>query len=214
MQKVLNYIGGELVPPSAQKWLDKPEPATGELYAHVPDSDETDVQRAVDAASRAFPAWSATPAADRSRMLRRIADTLRSRLLDAFARAESIDTGKPLSVASTVDIPRSVLNFEFFADAATQFSSEAHATDSVALNYTLRSPLGVVGCISPWNLPLYLFTWKIAPALAIGNCVVGQALRGDADDGLPPVAGVPRGGAAAGRAQHRPRPGRQGGRSR
>jgi len=173
VQKVLNYIGGELVPPASQKWLDKPEPATGELYALVPDSDESDVQRAVEAATHAFPAWSATPAMDRARLLRRIADTIRSRL-EAFARAESIDTGKPLAVASTVDIPRSVLNFEFFADAVTQFSSEAHATDTVALNYTLRSPLGVVGCISPWNLPLYLFTWKIAPAMAIGNCVVAK----------------------------------------
>jgi aminomuconate-semialdehyde/2-hydroxymuconate-6-semialdehyde dehydrogenase len=173
VQKVLNYIGGELVAPNAQKWLDKPEPATAELYAHVPDSDETDLSRAVESASHAFPAWSTTPAADRSRLLRRIADSIRSRASE-FARAESIDTGKPLAVASTVDIPRSILNFEFFADAATQFSSEAHATDSVALNYTLRSPLGVVGCISPWNLPLYLFTWKIAPALAMGNCVVGK----------------------------------------
>jgi len=173
VQKVLNYIGGELVTPHANQWLDKPEPATAELYAHVPDSDETDLGRAVDAASRAFPAWSATPAADRSRLLRRIADAIRTRATE-FARAESIDTGKPLSVASTVDIPRSILNLEFFADATTQFSSEAHATDSVALNYTLRSPLGVVGCISPWNLPLYLFTWKIAPALAMGNCVVGK----------------------------------------
>ncbi|QSQ20348.1 aldehyde dehydrogenase [Pyxidicoccus parkwayensis] len=173
MEKVLNYIGGELLPASGNAWLDKPEPATGETYAKVPDSDEPDVQRAVEAASRAFPAWSATPAVDRSRLLRRIADAIRNRL-DAFARAESIDTGKPLSVASSVDIPRSILNFEFFADAVTQFSSEAHQTDNVALNYTLRSPLGVVGCISPWNLPLYLLTWKIAPALAIGNCVVAK----------------------------------------
>lgn len=173
MEKVLNYIGGELLPASGGNWLDKPEPATGQPYALVPDSEEADVQRAVEAAARAFPAWSALPAAERSRMLRRIADLIRSRL-DAFARAESIDTGKPLSVASTVDIPRSILNFEFFADAATQFSSEAHAMDGVALNYTLRAPLGVVGCISPWNLPLYLLTWKIAPALAIGNCVVAK----------------------------------------
>lgn len=173
MQKVLNYIGGELLPARGGTWLDKPEPATGKSYAQVPDSDEGDVQRAVEAASRAFPAWSATPAAERSRMLRRIADTIRQRLPD-FARAESIDSGKPLTVASTVDIPRSILNFEFFADAVTQFSSEAHATDGVALNYTLRSPLGVVGCISPWNLPLYLLTWKLAPALAMGNCVVAK----------------------------------------
>ncbi|QDE66360.1 aldehyde dehydrogenase [Myxococcus xanthus] len=173
MEKVLNYIGGELLPARSGGWLDKPEPATAETYAHVPDSDASDVQRAVEAAARAFPAWAATPATERSRMLRRIADGIRSRL-DDFARAESIDTGKPLSVASTVDIPRSILNFEFFADAVTQFSSEAHQTDDVALNYTLRAPLGVVGCISPWNLPLYLLTWKIAPALAMGNCVVAK----------------------------------------
>ncbi len=173
MQKVLNYIGGELVAPNAQKWLDKPEPATAELYAHVPDSDETDVWRAVESASHAFPMWSEMPVNERSRFLRRIADGIRARAAE-FARAESIDTGKPLSLSSTVDIPRGILNLEFFADAATQFSSEAHATESVALNYTLRAPLGVVACISPWNLPLYLFTWKIAPALAIGNCVVAK----------------------------------------
>ncbi|MCP3103739.1 aldehyde dehydrogenase [Myxococcus sp. K15C18031901] len=173
MEKVLNYIGGELRPARGGQWLDKPEPATARTYAQVPDSDASDVQDAVEAAKRAFPAWSATPAAERSRMVRRLAEAIRQRL-DAFARAESIDSGKPLSVASTVDIPRSILNFEFFADAVTQFSSEAHATDGTALNYTLRSPLGVVGCISPWNLPLYLLTWKLAPALAIGNCVVAK----------------------------------------
>ncbi len=173
MEKVLNYIGGELVPPSSQVWFDKPDPATGEPSVRVPDSDEADVQRAVEAARSAFPSWAATPASERARLLRRIADAIRTRA-EAFARAESIDTGKPLKVAATVDIPRSILNFEFFADAVTQFSSEAHLTDGVALNYTLRSPLGVVGCISPWNLPLYLLTWKIAPALAIGNCVVAK----------------------------------------
>ncbi|NVJ21197.1 aldehyde dehydrogenase [Myxococcus sp. AM011] len=173
MEKVLNYIGGELLPARGGQWLDKPEPATGKTYAQVPDSDATDIQHAVEAARRAFPSWSATPAAERSRLIRRLADAIRERLAD-FARAESIDSGKPLSVAANVDIPRSILNFEFFADAVTQFASEAHATDGVALNYTLRSPLGVVGCISPWNLPLYLLTWKLAPALAIGNCVVAK----------------------------------------
>ncbi|HEX5752654.1 MAG TPA: aldehyde dehydrogenase [Archangium sp.] len=173
MEKVLNYIGGELVAPSSQVWFDKPDPATGEPAVQVPDSDEKDIQRAVEAARNAFPAWAATPASERARLLRRVADTLRSRL-DAFARAEAIDTGKPLTLASTVDIPRSIQNFEFFADAVTQFSTEAHVMDGGALNYTLRSPLGVVGCISPWNLPLYLLTWKLAPALAIGNCVVAK----------------------------------------
>jgi aminomuconate-semialdehyde/2-hydroxymuconate-6-semialdehyde dehydrogenase len=173
MQKVLNYIGGELVAPSSQAWFDKPDPSTGEPSVQVPDSDEKDIQRAVEAARNAFPAWAATPAAERARLLRRVADTLRTRL-DAFARAEAIDTGKPLKLASTVDIPRSIHNFEFFADAVTQFSTEAHVMDGGAINYTLRSPLGVVGCISPWNLPLYLLTWKIAPALATGNTVVAK----------------------------------------
>ncbi|QRK11945.1 aldehyde dehydrogenase [Archangium violaceum] len=173
MEKVLNYIGGELVPPSSQVWFDKPDPATGEPSVRVPDSDETDIRRAVEAARKAFPAWAATPATERARLLRRVAEEIRTRM-EAFARAEAIDTGKPLGVASSVDIPRSILNFEFFADAVTQFSSEAHVTDGGALNYTLRTPLGVVGCISPWNLPLYLLSWKIAPALAIGNCVVAK----------------------------------------
>jgi aminomuconate-semialdehyde/2-hydroxymuconate-6-semialdehyde dehydrogenase len=173
METVLNYIGGELVPPGSRVWFDKPDPATGEPALRVPDSDEADLQRAVEAARSAFPAWAATPVVERARLLRRVADTLRARA-ESFARAESLDTGKPLKLASTVDIPRSVLNFEFFADAVTQFSTEAHIMDGGALNYTLRSPLGVVGCISPWNLPLYLLTWKLAPALAIGNCVVAK----------------------------------------
>lgn len=173
MQRISNYIGGELVAPTDGAYLDKPEPATGTKYAEVPDSGDADVGRAVEAAKRAFPAWSATAAIDRARILRRIAELIRSRQGE-FARAESVDSGKPISVASTVDIPRSILNFEFFADAVTQFSSEAHLTDGVALNYTARAPLGVVGCISPWNLPLYLLSWKLAPALAIGNTVVAK----------------------------------------
>ncbi len=122
MEKVLNYIGGELVPPSSQVWFDKPDPATGEPAVRVPDSDEADVQRAVEAARNAFPAWAATPATERARLLRRVADAIRVRLED-FARTEAIDTGKPLKLASTVDIPRSIHNFEFFADAVTQFST-------------------------------------------------------------------------------------------
>jgi aminomuconate-semialdehyde/2-hydroxymuconate-6-semialdehyde dehydrogenase len=172
MEEIRNYIAGELVPPRGGAYLPNVDPSTGAVYSRVPDSDEGDVGQAIEAAGRAFPAWSALPAAERGRFLRRIAEVLR-RDLDPFARAESIDNGKPLKLARSVDIPRSIQNFEFFADASTQFSSEAHA-DAGALNYTLRSPLGVVGCISPWNLPLYLFTWKIAPALAAGNCVVAK----------------------------------------
>src|SRR5438477_8950911 len=173
MQDVLNFIDGRQVPAASGEWLDDVDPATGAIHARVASSDARDVDRAVAAALRAFPAWSATPAVERSKVMRRLARLI-ERDLDSLARAESIDSGKPLSAARTVDIPRAVQNFDFFADAVTQFSSEAHPTDEVALNYTLRQPLGAVACISPWNLPLYLLTWKIAPALAAGNCVVAK----------------------------------------
>jgi aminomuconate-semialdehyde/2-hydroxymuconate-6-semialdehyde dehydrogenase len=173
MQDVLNFIDGRHAPAACGEWLDDVDPATGETYARVASSDGRDVDRAVAAALRAFPAWAATPAAERSKLLRRLARLI-ERDLEKLARAESIDSGKPLSAARTVDIPRAVQNFDFFADAVTQFSSEAHPTDEVALNYTLRQPLGPVACISPWNLPLYLLTWKIAPALAAGDCVVAK----------------------------------------
>ncbi|MCM2355541.1 MAG: aldehyde dehydrogenase, partial [Arenimonas sp.] len=117
-------------------------------------------------------AWSNLPAAERAAWMNRLADALEARL-DDFAAAESRDVGKPLSLARNLDIPRAVANLRFFAAAATQFASESHAAPG-AVHYTLRQPLGVVACISPWNLPLYLFTWKFAPALAAGNTVVGK----------------------------------------
>jgi aminomuconate-semialdehyde/2-hydroxymuconate-6-semialdehyde dehydrogenase len=173
METINNYIGGEFVPPSSGAYLDNWNPATGTVYSRVSDSDERDVQLAVSAAARGFPTWSSLPVVERARILRRIASLIRERQED-LARAESVDTGKPVSAALSLDIPRSALNFEFFADAITQFSSDLHATDKTALNYTLRTPLGVVACISPWNLPLYLLTWKIAPALAVGDAVVAK----------------------------------------
>src|SRR5512140_2566323 len=173
MQEALNFIDGKAAPSACGEWLEDVDPATGEVYARVASSDTRDVDAAVAAAVRAFPAWAAAGAAQRSKLLRRIARLI-ERDLEALARAESVDSGKPLSAARSVDVPRAVQNFDFFADAATQFSSEAHPTDDVALNYTLRRPLGAVACISPWNLPLYLLTWKIAPALAAGNTVVAK----------------------------------------
>ena len=173
MQEVLNTVDGRQAPALSGEWLDDVDPATGAVYARVASSSGRDVEQAVAAAVRAFPAWSRTPAAERSKLLRKLARLI-ERDLEKLARAESIDSGKPLGVARTVDIPRAVQNFDFFADAATQFASEAHPTDEVALNYTLRQPLGAVACISPWNLPLYLLTWKIAPALAAGNCVIAK----------------------------------------
>ena len=168
-----NYIGGRLRAARTARYLDVYEPATGQPYADCPDSGAEDVETAVNAAQRAFPAWAATPSAQRAALLNRIADLLEARL-DEFAEAESRDSGKPVALARRIDIPRAVANLRFFAAAATQFASEAHAMGDEAINYTLRAPLGVVGCISPWNLPLYLFTWKIAPALAAGNTVIGK----------------------------------------
>ena len=167
-----NYIDGALRPPNATRYLDVYEPATGQVHARCPDSDAEDIAAATDAAQRAFPAWSALPAEERAGFLHRIANAVQARFED-FVATESRDAGKTLALARSLDIPRAISNLRFFAAAVTQFASETHATND-ALNYTLRAPLGVVGCISPWNLPLYLFTWKIAPALAVGNCVVAK----------------------------------------
>lgn len=171
--RVANYVGGELVPPASGRYFDNICPSTGEPMGEVPDSDERDVNAAVVAAKRAFPAWSGTPAGERSRLLLRIADLI-ERDLEQLAHFESLDSGKPLSLARQLDIPRAVANFRFFATAILHESTEAHTTDGAALNYTLRQPLGVVGLISPWNLPLYLLTWKIAPAIAAGNTCVAK----------------------------------------
>lgn len=168
-----NLIDGRLVPSSEGRQLDVFEPATGAVFAHCPDSGSADVDAAVAAAQRAFPAWAATSPEKRAQLLCRLADLV-ERDLDDLALLESRDSGKPVKLARNLDIPRAVANLRFFAAAVTQWASESHATDAQTLNYTLRQPLGVVACISPWNLPLYLFTWKIAPALATGNTVIAK----------------------------------------
>jgi aminomuconate-semialdehyde/2-hydroxymuconate-6-semialdehyde dehydrogenase len=173
LEKIKNYINGELHEPVGKNYLDNTNPANGEVYSLIPDSNEEDVALAVDAAQKAFPAWSTTTAEYRHDMLTKISDLILENL-DKLALAETRDNGKPLSLSKQVDIPRAASNFKFFANAITQYSTQAHETDQVAINYTIRRPLGVVGCISPWNLPLYLFTWKIAPALAAGNTVVAK----------------------------------------
>ena len=170
---IRNFIDGEFVSPVGGEYLDNIEPATGKPYSYVADSDSRDVELAVAAADRAFAKWSQTPAADRSRILLRISELI-ERDLEKFALAESVDTGKPLSLARNLDIPRAASNFRFFATAILHTESEAHITDGVAFNYTLRQPRGIAGLISPWNLPLYLLTWKIAPAIACGNTAVAK----------------------------------------
>jgi aminomuconate-semialdehyde/2-hydroxymuconate-6-semialdehyde dehydrogenase len=171
--RIQNYIAGELRAPAGGGYLDNIEPATGEAYSQVADGTADDVARAVDAAKKAFPQWSHTPATERAAILTRIADLL-ERDSEELARAESIDTGKPIRLARTVDIPRAVSSFRFFAAAILHAHSESHATDYQAINYTLRRPHGVVGLISPWNLPLYLLSWKVAPAIATGNTAVAK----------------------------------------
>jgi aminomuconate-semialdehyde/2-hydroxymuconate-6-semialdehyde dehydrogenase len=171
--RLANLIDGRLQAPQDNRWLDIYEPATGAVFAHCPDSTAADVEAAVQAAQKAAPGWAATPADGRGRLLHRLADLIDARL-DEFAALESRDSGKPVALAKRLDIPRAVSNLRFFAAAIVAWDSESHAMESGAINYTLRRPLGVVGCISPWNLPLYLFTWKIAPALASGNAVVAK----------------------------------------
>ncbi len=196
MQRILNHINGETVEPVSGEYLDNVEPATGKVYSQVADSDGRDVDTAVSAARAAFPAWSSMPAEDRCAVMMRLADLV-DKNLDALARAESVDNGKPLSLARTLDIPRAAKNLRFFATAVLHARSETHPMEGVGFNYTLRQPRGVAGIISPWNLPLYLFTWKIAPALATGNTVVGKPsevtpmtayMLGElcADAGMPP----------------------------
>lgn len=173
MQRIKNYINGELIEPISKNYLDNYCPATGKVYSHIPDSDEHDVEFAYQAAKNAFPAWSVTPKEKRANLLMKIASLIEENL-DRLAMAESMDNGKPLKLAKTVDIPRAAANFRFYATGILHLAAETHSMENTALNYTLKQPVGVAGCISPWNLPLYLFTWKIAPALAAGCTVVAK----------------------------------------
>jgi len=212
VKRVLNFIGGELRPPSAGGYLPDVDPATGEEIARVADSDASDVDAAVAAASRAFPAWRKTAAEERSRLLMRLADLVEENF-DELALLESQDSGKPVALARRLDVPRAIRNFRFFATAILHAETRCHPMDGEALNYTLRQPVGVAGLISPWNLPLYLLTWKIAPAVAAGNCCVAKPseltpLTADRLAELVREAEIPPGvvnvvhgrGAAAGRA--------------
>jgi aminomuconate-semialdehyde/2-hydroxymuconate-6-semialdehyde dehydrogenase len=171
--EVRNYIAGRLQPPAGDRWLALHEPATGRVCGRVADSDATDLEHAVEAAHQAWPEWRDAGPDGRASWLHALADLVESRA-EQLALAESCDTGKPLSLARATDVPRVAANLRFFAAAATQFASESHPMGNAGVNFTLREPLGIVGCISPWNLPLYLLTWKIAPALAAGNCVIAK----------------------------------------
>jgi aminomuconate-semialdehyde/2-hydroxymuconate-6-semialdehyde dehydrogenase len=171
--RLQNYIDGQFAAPANGAYLPNVAPATGEVYGEIPDSGAEDVERAITAAKKAFPMWSNLTAADRSAHMLRVSQRIEERL-DELAAAESKDNGKPVKLATRVDIPRARDNFAFYATAILHDASESHDMGAQGFNYTLRRPIGVVACISPWNLPLYLFTWKIAPALAAGNTVVAK----------------------------------------
>lgn len=172
-QYIQNYIDGDLIEPLSKQYTDSINPATAEKFGQIPSSNADDVALAVKAAQKAFPLWSNTSTENRFIILNKIA-TLIDENIDMLALAESTDNGKPLWLSKKVDIARASSNFRFFATGIMHFASESHSMENKAINYTLRQPIGVVGCISPWNLPLYLFTWKIAPAIAAGNCVIAK----------------------------------------
>jgi aminomuconate-semialdehyde/2-hydroxymuconate-6-semialdehyde dehydrogenase len=174
MKRIQNYINGQYVDPMNDNWIDNYCPANGKVYGQLPNSSKEDVEQAYTSAKSAFMQWSNTTLEERSRIMLRISELIEENL-EELAKVESIDNGKPVWLAKAIDIPRASSNFRFFANAITQFASESHESiGQDVINYTLRQPIGVVGCISPWNLPLYLFTWKIAPAIAAGNSVVAK----------------------------------------
>src|SRR5215469_584210 len=170
--RILNFIGDELVAPLSGAYLPNEDPATGQTYSEVPDSDEHDLDLAVAAAEQAAPLWRAIPAESRAEIMHNLASLIERRL-EEFARAECVDNGKPIALCRAIDIPRAIANLRFFAEAGKEFSGDTFRSDN-AFSYTLRQPFGVVATISPWNLPLLLFTWKLAPALASGNCVIAK----------------------------------------
>lgn len=173
MVNLYNYIGGHNITNENGTFIDGINPATGKKILNIPRSNSNDVLVAVIAAEKAYQTWSQTSNEFRHDILMKIADLIvKNQTL--FALAESVDSGKTVKAATEIDIPRAAANFKFFATAIMNFSSESHEMQGEAINYTLRQPIGIVGCIAPWNLPLYLLTWKIAPALAAGNCVIAK----------------------------------------
>ena len=173
MIQIKNFINGKLVSPNSGEYFDNSSPVDGQIYSQIPDSNFADIDTAISAAKEAFRIWSKLSKKDRYDHIMRLADEIHNHF-DELVEAESKDNGKPEWLAKSVDIPRVSENFRFFATASLHYDSEIHEMDGKALNYTLRQSIGVAGCISPWNLPIYLLTWKISPALAAGNTVVAK----------------------------------------
>ncbi|KAM8963485.1 2-aminomuconic semialdehyde dehydrogenase isoform 3-T3 [Lycaon pictus] len=167
-----NFINGKFVP--CNSYIDSYDPSTGEVYCRVPNSGKEEIEAAVEAARAAFPGWSARSPQERSKVLYRLADLL-EQSLEELAQAESRDQGKTVTLARSMDIPRAVQNVRFFASSVLHHTSECTQADPAGcVHYTVRAPVGIAGLISPWNLPLYLLTWKVAPAIAAGNTVIAK----------------------------------------
>lgn len=168
----LHFINGQFVESQNKKTFENINPATEEVLGTVSEGGKEEVDYAVAAAKRALNgSWKKMTLVERSKILRRIGDLILERQ-EELALLESLDTGKPVSLANKIDVPRAAYNFHFFADYMTSVGTDAYQQDDQAIHYSYRRPVGVVGIIKPWNLPLLLLTWKLAPALAMGNTVV------------------------------------------
>jgi aldehyde dehydrogenase len=167
----LNYIGGEFVPAVDGEYFDNESPIDGETFCRVARSNEKDIERALDAAHAAAPDWGKTPAAERAKILNKIADVMEENL-EFLASVDTVDNGKPIRETLNADLPLAVDHFRYFAGVirADEGSLSELDADTVAMH--VHEPLGVVGQIIPWNFPLLMATWKMAPALAAGNCTV------------------------------------------
>ena len=165
-------IGGTEVAPASGEYLDNIDPATSEVLCKVPRGSKADVDAAVAAASKAQKAWAATPLAKRCAILAKAADII-ERDAERLVKLESGDTGKPVKLASSLDIPRAARNFRFYSEYLLT-RKEPEFEDGAWIHKTMRNPVGVIGLVTPWNLPLYLLTWKVAPALGLGNAVVAK----------------------------------------
>jgi len=170
MITVQNYVNGKFI--SVEETIEDVNPATGEVIANIPRTKSSDVEEAVLAADKARNVWSSLSLDKRIGWLEKIADALEARS-DDIAMLESLDTGKPIKLARAVDASRSIANFRFFAEFSKDFSKEKFVMDD-ATNHIILKPVGIAGLITPWNLPLYLLSWKIAPAIVMGNTVVAK----------------------------------------
>jgi len=171
MEQIANLLNGELMPPLSGQYMDNYNPSTGRVYSQVPSCDQDDVNLAVESAKKAFEKWSKTPTADRVSLMMKLADLI-DRDKEALAIAESQDQGKPLWLARSVDIPRASANLRFFAHAVMNHKSVAFTDTANVVEYINRPSIGPCALISPWNLPLYLLTWKVAPCIATGNTAI------------------------------------------